>query len=116
MLERFAAPVRAAAASAHRVGLLIYAKTPRIFMYHSIVRSGSAYAELCPGKYVEEHVFAESMAYVRDYCHPLSLSEFLSYAEAGRQYPRNAVVLTFDDGYANNYFRAAPILRQYGIP
>ncbi|MEP6601586.1 MAG: polysaccharide deacetylase family protein [Nitrospirota bacterium] len=116
MLERFAGPLRAVAARAHRVGLLIYAKAPRILIYHSIVRSGSVYAKLFPGMYVEEHVFAQSMAYVRKYCHPFSLSDFLSYAEAGRQYPSNAVVLTFDDGYANNYFRAAPLLAKYGIP
>jgi peptidoglycan/xylan/chitin deacetylase (PgdA/CDA1 family) len=116
VLERFVAPLHAVAANAHRLGLVIYAKTPRILMYHSIVRSGSPYAKLSPGKYVEEHVFAESMAYVRDHCHPVSLGDFIKYAEDGRQYPRNTVVLTFDDGYANNSFRAAPILLKLGIP
>ena len=116
MLERIAAPLHVMAAKSHRLGLLIYAKAPRILMYHSIVRDGSAYANLCPGKYVEEHVFAESMAYLHAYCHPLSLSDFVDHAIQGIKYPPNAVVLTFDDGYANNFFRAVPILTKYSIP
>jgi peptidoglycan/xylan/chitin deacetylase (PgdA/CDA1 family) len=66
--------------------------------------------------YVEERVFAQSMAYLRTYCHPLSLSDFVDHAVSGIEYPRNAVVVTFDDGYANNLLRAAPILTEYKIP
>ena len=47
--------------------------------------------------------------------HPISLDELLSSLEEGRRLPRRAVVVTFDDGYADNLEIAAPILKRYDI-
>jgi hypothetical protein len=35
---------------------------------------------------------------------------------AGREIPNNVFVVTFDDGYANNYLHALPILEQLRVP
>ncbi|WP_447977159.1 polysaccharide deacetylase family protein [Candidatus Nitrospira bockiana] len=100
----------------HRVGLALCARRPRILMYHSVVRDGSPYARAFPGKYVEERVFIQSMEYVKRYCRPVSLDALLDARERGLRPPSNAVVVTFDDGYANNWLRACPILCGLGIP
>jgi peptidoglycan/xylan/chitin deacetylase (PgdA/CDA1 family) len=100
----------------HRLGLAVTARQPRIVMYHSIVQDGSPYARTFPGKYVEERIFRLSMAYIRQYCHVLSLDGLLDGYENGFLFPPNAIVVTFDDGYANNYERAAHILGSLGIP
>jgi peptidoglycan/xylan/chitin deacetylase (PgdA/CDA1 family) len=47
---------------------------------------------------------------------PVSLDEVLQFAQAGRQLPPGAVAVTFDDGFADNYELALPILNRYGIP
>ena len=48
--------------------------------------------------------------------HPISLDDLLSSLEEGRRLPNRAVVVTFDDGYADNLEIAAPILKKYDIP
>lgn len=44
------------------------------------------------------------------------LSRVLRHHLAGEEVPRNVFVVTFDDGYANNYLHAFPVLRDLGVP
>jgi peptidoglycan/xylan/chitin deacetylase (PgdA/CDA1 family) len=60
--------------------------------------------------------FAEQMAVLRRHASPLSLCELTSIMREGRKLPRRAVVVTFDDGYADNYLEAKPLLERYDIP
>lgn len=48
--------------------------------------------------------------------HVISLAEFTAARAQGRRLPDNAVVITFDDGYASTYDLAFPILREYALP
>jgi peptidoglycan/xylan/chitin deacetylase (PgdA/CDA1 family) len=45
----------------------------------------------------------------------LSLSEFYEMAQGRRMIPRRAVLITFDDGFADVYSCAWPIARRYGF-
>ena len=62
-----------------------------------------------------EH-FREQMRYIRDRYRPVSTSELVALLEQGRAPPRDAVVVTFDDGYDDNYRIAFPILKELGVP
>ena len=44
----------------------------------------------------------------------LSLGELAGRLETGQSLPRRAVAITFDDGYADNYRYAWPLLKKYG--
>jgi peptidoglycan/xylan/chitin deacetylase (PgdA/CDA1 family) len=59
--------------------------------------------------------FAEQMDIIRRYCIPISLQELLKALQE-RKVPKRAVVITFDDGYADNLYEAAPLLERYDIP
>lgn len=59
----------------------------------------------------EEHMRALSDAG----CHTVSFAQLKSYVEQGTGLPEKPVVLTFDDGYSNNYLLAYPVLQKYGF-
>jgi peptidoglycan/xylan/chitin deacetylase (PgdA/CDA1 family) len=48
--------------------------------------------------------------------HPISLDEAIKHIRSGNTLPRRSVVVTFDDGYADNYEVAMPVLNQAGLP
>jgi peptidoglycan/xylan/chitin deacetylase (PgdA/CDA1 family) len=48
--------------------------------------------------------------------HVISLSELVAHLRSDRLPPGRVVVVTFDDGYADNYRLALPILRKLHIP
>jgi peptidoglycan/xylan/chitin deacetylase (PgdA/CDA1 family) len=45
----------------------------------------------------------------------LSLAELVERKRSRSRLPRKALVITFDDGYANNYEKAFPILKAHGF-
>lgn len=47
---------------------------------------------------------------------PVRLSDLSDYLREGKPLPKNPVVLTFDDGYVDNYENAFPILKQFKFP
>lgn len=61
-----------------------------------------------------EH-FAKQMEYISDNYSPISLSD-LGRAIESKKIPDKSVVITFDDGYGDNFLNAKPILEKYDIP
>jgi len=85
----------------------------RILMYHAFGHPGEF-----PSRYVvPARRFARQMAWLkwRRY-HVLRLEDFLRDQRAHRLPPARALVITIDDGYADNRAIAYPILRRYGFP
>ena len=60
--------------------------------------------------------FIEHMAMLKRRYPVLSLSDAVSQLDSGPYLGPHVVVVTFDDGYADNYEAAAPILEHFGIP
>ncbi len=57
------------------------------------------------------------MAYLeKHHFNVLPLSTLVQIINQGKPLPRKSVVITFDDGYADNYQYAFPILKKYGFP
>jgi peptidoglycan/xylan/chitin deacetylase (PgdA/CDA1 family) len=46
----------------------------------------------------------------------VTLRDCLAAARGERQLPPRPVILTFDDGYLDNYVNAFPLLQRYGMP
>jgi peptidoglycan/xylan/chitin deacetylase (PgdA/CDA1 family) len=83
-----------------------------ILMYHSI----GASPLLHPGLRVSEKNFAGQLDYLRRRYRILSLERAAAMIERGEPLPDNAVALTFDDGFRDNYESAFPLLRERGLP
>ena len=59
--------------------------------------------------------FAEQLEVIRRYGVPIRLRQLVEALNAGKV-PKRAVVVTFDDGYADNLYSAKPLLERYDIP
>lgn len=53
---------------------------------------------------------------IKKFTNPISLNEAYGYIKRNKKIPHRSVVVTFDDGYADNYNEAYPILKEYNIP
>lgn len=82
-----------------------------ILMYHRVAEVDLDPWRLC----VTPKHFAEQLEVLQKHAHPLSLNELLQKYQEGK-IPERAVVVTFDDGYADNLYNAKPLLESYGIP
>lgn len=60
--------------------------------------------------------FRWQMEFIARHFEPMSLEDVLAAIESNAKLPANAVVVTFDDGYDDNYHEAYPVLQQCGIP
>ena len=60
--------------------------------------------------------FDEQMSYLKkhDY-HTITPAELYDSLEGNAELPENPVLITFDDGYRDNYDNAYPILQKYGF-
>src|SRR3546814_17600236 len=56
------------------------------------------------------------MQHLRDRFHPVSCREIVAALDGGLALPRDAALVTFDDGYDDNHAIALPILSDLGVP
>ena len=84
-------------------------KIPPILMYHRIGhRPGD-------GNTVSPERFELQLQYLEDHGFTfLGLAEWYNLVHLGQTVPSKAVILTFDDGYRDNWELAAPLLARYG--
>lgn len=59
--------------------------------------------------------FSEQLEVIRKYAEPVSLQFLVKKLEEGKL-SENYVAVTFDDGYADNFYNAKPLLEKYDIP
>lgn len=87
-----------------------------ILMYHYISGPPSPTDSLRVGLSVPPEKFDAQMNLLaeRGY-HSLTLLEMYTFLQNGEALPTNPVVITFDDGYIDNYEFAFPILKKYGF-
>jgi peptidoglycan/xylan/chitin deacetylase (PgdA/CDA1 family) len=82
-----------------------------ILLYHRISQAQTDPWSLC----VTPQHFAEHLQVLRDAYLPVGLGQ-LTQAVGTYQHLPKSVVITFDDGYADNLYQAKPLLEHYDIP
>lgn len=85
-----------------------------ILMYHRVGMPSDKSEE---GLFVSPETFERQMEFLRIHgYHVAPLSEVIEETKNHRFIAPNTVVITFDDGYADNIKNAFPILRKMGFP
>jgi len=86
-------------------------------MYHGFFDEGCAEGlERYGSRWCETGSFERQLNYLQSRMHVISLEQLVEHYQEGVTLPRNAVVLTLDDGYASNYHLAYPLLKARNIP
>lgn len=65
---------------------------------------------------VSPELFERQMAYLAAHYHVCPLREVVERLGGEEAFEPRTVVITFDDGYMDNYIHALPVLRRYGLP
>jgi peptidoglycan/xylan/chitin deacetylase (PgdA/CDA1 family) len=86
-----------------------------ILGYHRVLPDSAVGRQFIqPGMYVEEHVFEAHVRFLRENFRIISFTEFLLLQRARAWDPEERYcIITFDDGWLDNYVYAYPILRRY---
>jgi peptidoglycan/xylan/chitin deacetylase (PgdA/CDA1 family) len=84
---------------------------PTILRYHAV---GTIHPLICQTITISMAAFEEQARYFSKNFTTISMNTLIDCLRKKRPFPQNALVLTFDDGYADNY-SAASILHKYGL-
>jgi len=81
----------------------------RVFMYHKLGHQADFLT-------VTPEQFEQQMQFIRKHFTPIRLSDLIQHLEHQSPLPEKAALITFDDGYENNYLLAYPILKKHQMP
>lgn len=88
-------------------GRLCFKRRIPILLYHSVDDSGSVIS-------ISPEDFKAHLRYLRrEGYETISLNDYLEYLLTDRKPSKKMVVITFDDGFKNNYTEAFPVLKKY---
>ena len=84
---------------------------PTILLYHRVaeLKTDPQLLSVTP-----DH-FDEHISLLKQHYNVMSLNDLVEAVQKGKV-NKNAIAITFDDGYADNYEKAWPILKKYSIP
>ena len=86
-----------------------------VLMYHKIPDEAPATKHRI---FVTKEQFAKHLAYLKSHqLSPITFRDYQDFASGRRplaEFPRRPIILTFDDGYTDNYTNLLPLMQQYG--
>lgn len=83
-----------------------------ILQYHRVNSGEDDYFDLA----VAPEYFEKQMKCLTRHYNVISLAELIDRLRQGTPIPKRPAVVTFDDGYRDNYLVAYPILKKYKVP
>jgi peptidoglycan/xylan/chitin deacetylase (PgdA/CDA1 family) len=82
-----------------------------ILLYHRVLELSPDPQQMA----VHPAYFQEHMAWLKKSYYPITAAEFAGHLKQKKRFPKGTVLVTFDDGYADNVHQALPILEGVGI-
>lgn len=94
------------------VGAVKNGQPLNVLMYHSILNDNNR-----AGDYViTPEMFENDLKYLKEKGYTTIVTkDLIDYVETGKKFPEKSVIITFDDGYYNNYSYAYPLLKKYNM-
>lgn len=81
-----------------------------IIMYHSLLKDTSLQNDYT----ISPKLFEDDLKYLKDNNYTsITVEDLIDYVYNDKNLPEKCIMLTFDDGYYNNYYYAFPLLKKY---
>jgi peptidoglycan/xylan/chitin deacetylase (PgdA/CDA1 family) len=87
-----------------------------ILFYHGVTQDAWDGIVNCERKHLSSGAFERQLQFISRNCRPVALSRLIGSLLGGPPLPDFSVVVTFDDGYEDNFSTAFPLLKKYGVP
>jgi peptidoglycan/xylan/chitin deacetylase (PgdA/CDA1 family) len=88
-----------------------------VAMFHRVLpRDSAEWSSADPTYTVSDRLFAECLQFFKRHYNVVSLPSLLAAASGGRRLPPRPLLITFDDGWADNEEVALPLLRRAELP
>jgi len=81
-----------------------------IIMYHEVRPTGARKDVVLP-----EELEADLIYYAENGYTSVTMDEVIRHVYLGEALPEKPIVITFDDGYLNNYTYVLPLIKKYGV-
>ena len=83
-----------------------------ILMYHGITEKPSKVSKFV----ISKDMLKKDMEYMKKHGYEtVVMDDVIAYVKEGKPLPEKPIMLTFDDGYYNNYCYAYPLLKEYNM-
>lgn len=100
-----------------RAGRGLWARSLTVVNYHRIDDPyRKDFDSFKPNVSATPQDFDRQMEYLAKWFHVVSLKDMVEWLGGHKDLPPHAALITFDDGYLDNYTSAFPILRKYNFP
>lgn len=99
-----------------RLGHTLFSRFLTVINYHRINDVTPDFDSFRLNVSATPSMFEEQMQYLSRWFHVVSVEEVVLWLCGKANLPPHAALITFDDGYLDNYTNAYPILRKYNFP
>lgn len=107
----------AAATGLIRIGRQFWARSLTVLNYHRIDDPHRKdFDSFQPNISAHPAEFDRQMEYLSRWFNVVSLQDVVTWLTGGKPLPPYAALITFDDGYLDNYTNAYPVLKKYKFP
>ena len=83
-----------------------------VVMYHGLLKDKKYQNRF----FISPSLFEKDLKYLKENNYtPVFVQDLIAYVDNGTPLPEKPILITFDDGYYNNYVYAYPLLREYDM-
>lgn len=86
-----------------------------VLMYHRVLKEEEIKLDIHPGMYVSNHSFEKQLGYLIKKYQIISLNDFEEWISGDKKFNRPPCMITFDDGWKDNYTNAYPLLNKFNV-
>ena len=87
-----------------------------VIMYHRVLTSDEAERTYShEAIIVNDKLFEKQLAFLKKHFNVIDAIEFVHTIQSGSSFENAACLITFDDGWIDNYLNAYPLLNKYGV-